>query len=1138
MRKVSSILMLLILGLIGAGATASLISTLLLPPLLRQFACNAHGLRCTVGRAKVQPRLNLSADLVVQNLTVLESDGPEVILQARRVAVTVDLPALVRTGGATPTQLRLDRPDLRLRTLPDGRWNIVALADTVRRHVRPTARVTPLLLPRVRVTSGEVRVGASRVSALDVNLEPKASPLLFEVQAKATVGGQTLQMQGVVGESLEGEFRAEGRDVIIPGATRAWMPRATVRARLDLPGRALRVSEWMVEDQGVMARGTAAITYADEPPAYEITLTSSHIDLAALAETLPLPRPAELAGRIQLEPITVKGQWPRPPVARFVASLAGGGLHLPAHRLRLTGLRGICRLEQAGTRFRLQADLRGDAIEALGQQHASPALRARIDIDPADGDVTIEEASASIPGARINAMGQAGRWGSESFELRTTVLVVKPDMLERFFAGADGGATIKAIREPSIHLKWPGTGRPWSLTIATRSTDIAASARGPVFAKLERTSMALERAGASWETLQGTLVTQKAELAGRTISDLMARFRIDPDHVRVTELRLAAAGGTIHGHGSSSRPSPLSDLRVTLSANDLQIEQLLPAFDRQRGDPGLTLDAEISAAVSRGYASATIEFPPGASHRLTQFLHGTDETNPPDPGTAHRLILRAQGELKSGRGFEVSGSLAVEGIRALLAGKGAEGRGQPVTLPVTVRDGRVTIQARELTFTAHELAPIVSRLAGRRLLGKAGSIVVSADAALGGSRPLSVPGEVAIKGLAFDLARHDATPAPLLQGLKGSMTFALDAGALTIKETALRTDDGLTLTIGGRLPIARTQDRPSRFRVTLPWTEMSSLRTLVAALTPGAPTDARLSGQVRADLDITDRGYQGNMTIRGGGIESGVVRVDGISGIIPLSGRIGHAPTPNGASAAEGLGPRSPSEDMYEQVRTSVLERRWDAEDGDVLSIASLRYGPIEIRDFRASFAQSGDGLVARRFAFRVWGGRGGGRAVVDPLRGHVTLTLLADALSLQGICDAFPAIKGYISGRINGLAEFSSQQFALDGAQGRARFWAVRSRHERNEISRTLIEKLAGQHVKYFSLFGDDRRYDRGVLDVSLKKGDLVFHELDISHTTLGIKDLDVKVSPDFNRISAAHLLDTIIEATKRVQASGTPKP
>jgi hypothetical protein len=166
------------------------------------------------------------------------------------------------------------------------------------------------------------------------------------------------------------------------------------------------------------------------------------------------------------------------------------------------------------------------------------------------------------------------------------------------------------------------------------------------------------------------------------------------------------------------------------------------------------------------------------------------------------------------------------------------------------------------------------------------------------------------------------------------------------------------------------------------------------------------------------------------------------------------------------------------------------------------------------------------------------GWGTVQPLSGGVALALLIDGLSLRAICDAFPPIKGYISGRVNGLADLSISQFALDKTQGKARFWAVDSPRERREISRALIEKLAGQSIRYFSLIGQDRRYDRGVLDVALKHGDLVFHELDISHTTLVIKDLDIKVSPTFNKIGAAHLLESVRTAIERVTAKSKPQP
>lgn len=409
MRRIASSLIVIVVGLAASMVAASLVLALLLPSLLRQFACKPYGLRCAIGQGRIHPRLNLTADLVLRNVTVYESDGSAEILRTKRVAVSLDLRVFIRTGGGIPAEVTLDTPELRPRALPDGRWNAMALVESVRRHLRPAARVAPLRLPRIVVTAGEISSGAHRVSALDATLEPKAAPLLLGIQVKGAVEGRAFAAHGVISESLEGEFHLDGRGIAVAGATQAWAPRATVRARLDVPAKALRVSEWEVEDRGVMARGSAAIRYAGQPPTYELTLGSLQVDLAALAERFPLPGPAELGGRIQIEPITITGHWPRPPVGTITATLTGGGLHLPTHAVRLRGLKGACRLEHADGLLRLHAEFRGDALEALGQRHAGPVLRARVAIDTGDGNLTIEEAGASVPAARIAAKGHARR---------------------------------------------------------------------------------------------------------------------------------------------------------------------------------------------------------------------------------------------------------------------------------------------------------------------------------------------------------------------------------------------------------------------------------------------------------------------------------------------------------------------------------------------------------------------------------------------------------------------------------------------------------------------------------------------------------------------------------------------------------
>lgn len=1138
MRKVSSTLIVVLLGVTAAVVAVSLAVTLLLPTLLQRFACAPYGMRCNVGQAKLRPRLNLTSGLVIQNITVFEHSGPQALLRARSLAVTIDLLSLIRARGVMPAEIRIDSPELSLRQLDDGRWNVMALAETVRQRLRPTTRVIPLQLPRILVTAGVLRLGATQVTGLNLSLEPRPSPLLFEAHMRAAIEGQTLEATLAVRDSLEGELRVEGREILIRGARQPFRPRGLARLRLDLPARTLTISEWKVEDQGMMANGKAVVQYAAFPPAYDLSVAAWRLELGELAERLPLPEPSVLQGQVRGEPVTLKGRWPERSSSTTSASLTGVGFHLPKKGFRVTGIGGTFTLQQNASRLRLRTDLRGESVELYGQRQARPALKATVSANLGNGDLHLEELLATASGLRLRANGIGQRWGREGWDLKTTDLTVEPKILTRIFHGPEGGIAVKALRDPSLYFRWLGGNHPWSLGLGIRSIELAIGTSGYP-ATLEETKVLITGEGASRDNLKGTVISRETAFGGRTLSNLIGRFEIRPDQVQIPELRFAASGGTVQGRISFSRPSPLTDLHAKLFVQGIRLTQLVPALSQSAANPDPPLDGEISAAVSGGQVSATIDLAPNVTRHLVRLLHQTPQTVPPESGEGHHLILRAKGTLGTDAHREASGAVTIQGLRSLLVGGEPPVRESPVTLTFSYQDGHLALKAQELGFSAHELAPALSRLAGLQMQGKAGTLMVSANADFGGREPPSVTGTIAIRELSLDLGRKKTAPAPFLRGLRGSLVFALDHGVLIIKETTLRDEAGFTLTLGGGLPIARDHDRPSRFHLALPSTEMSSLRTLLAAFTPARLADASFAGQIKADLEIIDRAYRGSVVLRNVAMESNLLRLERISGTIPLAGRIGQASGPARTSAMEQIGSVALSEEAYEKARRRILQEAAQKQDRHALTVALLHYGPIELRDLTASLALDSDGIAIRHFAFQLWGAEVGGWGEVFPMSREITLDLLVDGLSLQAICDAFPAIKGYISGRINGLAHLSIPDYTLDNALGGARFWAVNSPKERKEISRILIEKLAGQRIRYFSLFGQqDRRYDRGVLDVSLKRGDLVFHELDISHTTLGIKDLDIKVSPSFNKIGMAHLIESITVATERIKAKATPTP
>jgi len=1137
LKKMSSTLVVVLIGLTAAVIVVSLLVTLLLPTLLRRFACRPYGVECTIGQAKISPRLNLTTDLVMQNVAIFEHHGSEVVFRARRLAATIDLLGLSLARGVMPTEVRIDSPELLLRRLDDGRWNVMALAETVRQRLRPTTRAIPLKPPQIIFTSGDFRVGDYRVTGLEFTMEPRPSPLLLEAHARATFEGKTLEGNAVVHESLEGELRVEGRNIIMPGATQPWRPRAAVRFRLDLPGRTLSISEWSIEDHGLMAHGTGAVWLAVSPPTYRLSVAAWRLDLGKLAEKLPLPMASGFQGKVQGEPVTIQGRWPEWPISTISANLTGVGVHLPKKEFQVRGIGGTFSLQQNAARLRLQTDLRGEAMELYSLRHASPMLKGIVNADLGSGDLHLEELVATASGLRLRANGVAQRWGREGGNLKTTELTVDPNTLNRLFHGPGGGVTFKALRDPSLSFRWLGGSHPWSLGLGIRSAELALGTTG-YQAKLEETKVLLAGHGTSRDNLRGTVIAGQAEIGSRTLSNLIARFENHPDQFRMPEFRFAVSGGTIQGQVSFSRPSPLTDLRATLFARSLRMQELLPTAAKVTAPSGLALDGDFSAVISKGQLSATLDLPPAVTRQLMRHLNRSDRSISSDAAEVHHITFRVNGTLRTHAHQEASGTVTIAGLRRLLAGGGPAERESPVTLPFSFQDGRAALTAKELSFTAHELASVVSGLSGLHIRGRAGSLLASAKAIFGGGKPPSATGEIAIRGLSLDLGRDAIVPARLFQGLQGSLVFALDRGVLNIKETALRDEAGLTLTLGGSLPVTADHEQPSRFRLALPSTEVSSLKGFLAAFTTSHLAHARLAGQIQGNLELNGHKYHGMVALRDVTLESDLLRLERINGTIPIAGRIGQASGLDRMSAPERISPHSLSEEAYEKARRQLFQKSVQERDHHSLAVASLRYGAIELRDLTASLAPDGNGIALRQFSSQVWRGKVGGWGAIDPLRREATLDLLVEGLSLQAICDAFPPIKGYISGKVNGLAHLSIRDYTLDNSLGGARFWAVNSPQERKEISRELIEKLAGQRIRYFNLFGQDRRYDRGVLDVSFKRGDLSFHELDISHTTMGIKDLDIKVDPTFNKIGLTHLFESISEATERIKAGAKPQP
>jgi hypothetical protein len=155
------------------------------------------------------------------------------------------------------------------------------------------------------------------------------------------------------------------------------------------------------------------------------------------------------------------------------------------------------------------------------------------------------------------------------------------------------------------------------------------------------------------------------------------------------------------------------------------------------------------------------------------------------------------------------------------------------------------------------------------------------------------------------------------------------------------------------------------------------------------------------------------------------------------------------------------------------------------------------------------------------------GRGYITTGQGlHYRGDLLLNNLSLLQFCDAFPEIRGYISGRLDGIASLSGKGNGREKILGFSELWTRSGSGEKMYVSKEFLQKLAGKKLRGF-FFRNNRSYDRAEIKAILQEGVLTFETLDILHTNFaGVRDLSVSVFPASNRISLERLFNTIAQA------------
>lgn len=562
--------------------------------------------------------------------------------------------------------------------------------------------------------------------------------------------------------------------------------------------------------------------------------------------------------------------------------------------------------------------------------------------------------------------------------------------------------------------------------------------------------------------------------------------------------------------------------------------------------------------------------------RNTDVLFG--ETRVAVPSATVRLPLH--GVQGGGNGLPVDGAVAGVGIRSgnvSVSGTGWRVRGSLYPgVPKLRMEGEAVFSLTKLSFRGKEAAT----LSGRVIFTGSGATATLTGDSLGGKLDATIRGDFLSPegGISFSLRLSDqqldrveglfpagtrprvagGTASLLLSGTfarrdglhatlsgtgsgisllgEGNRTLVSDLGLtihsrisgenLSIREATVTVGRGVTARVSGEVERFASSERRGNVSFSLPATPVNSLLDAGAAMLPRTLQEAVCDGTCSLDGAADIRGREvrlrGGLALEGASLEisSQKVSVTGVNGTVPLSLHIPGA----------GVVGKSSSSSFTRENFPKLLQALGAPAAGSGLTIGALRFGALEAGPVSLFMTADRGVLTIGSVHGSLYGGRMMGSGFLLYGNGfQYGADLVVHDVSLRQFCESFPAIKGYITGRVDGVISVLNVEGGIGGLAGYADLWTRSVQGEKRAVSKEFLQKLAGKKLRGF-LFTNDRAYDTGEVIAFLRGGFLTFERLDISHTNfLGMKDLNVTVVPVQNRISLEHLLDSIRQAAAR---------
>jgi len=334
--------------------------------------------------------------------------------------------------------------------------------------------------------------------------------------------------------------------------------------------------------------------------------------------------------------------------------------------------------------------------------------------------------------------------------------------------------------------------------------------------------------------------------------------------------------------------------------------------------------------------------------------------------------------------------------------------------------------------------------------------------------------------------------------------------------------------ISGAVKRYLQKDRIIDMKINQPEIKVADIRNALWEVFPDSLLYAGMDGSVSSDVSIhySEKGLKANgrlalnnLVLQG---ENGEYSVGPVKGTLPIA---------YGKTDDEQETPELPSFERSEFDNLNKYYSQKIPKDGySKITVGSLSYGFKFLEDIDILIKQQGNFLNIGFFSGNIFGGRFNGSAVFDISNGlNYRAGFVLKGLSLKKLCESIEPIKGYISGRVDGIGAVKGTGAGISDAIGMADFWTYDAADEKRKISKEFLKKIGGPSLKTYL---GDRRFDKGTMSVYLQNGFVIFKELEISHKNLiGMQDLSLKVAPFNNRISFDHLMWSITEASQRAK-------